>query len=123
MKREYGDYLEDIIVSMDKVKKFTENISYQNFIRDEKTIFAVVRALEIIGEGVKNIPEVLRNKYPEIPWKDMAGMRDKLIHEYFGVKLDIVWNTVKSEIPDLKPKFQKILRDLEGNKADNTSQR
>jgi len=113
VKREYGDYIEDIIDSMNKVEKFTENMSYQDFIKDEKTIFAVVRALEIVGEGVKNIPQILREKYPEIPWKDMAGMRDRLIHEYFGVKLEVVWNTVKDEIPDLKPKFQKILRELE----------
>ena len=113
MKREYGDYIEDIIDSMDKMKEFTENMSYQDFIKDEKTIFAVVRAIEIIGEGVKNIPEFLRKKYPEIPWKDMAGMRDRSIHGYFGVKLDIVWDTAKVEIPDLKPKFRKILKDLE----------
>ncbi len=69
--------------------------------------------MEIIGEGVKNIPQILREKYPKIPWKDMAGMRDRLIHEYFGVKLEVVWNTVKEEIPDLKPKFQKILWELE----------
>jgi len=113
VKREVGDYIEDIIGAMDKAMNFVKNISYEEFIQDDKTAFAVVRALEIIGEAVKNIPDDIRKNYPEIPWKDMAGMRDKVIHEYFGVKLSIVWRAVKEEIPPLKPIFEKILRDLE----------
>lgn len=113
MKREIGDYIEDIISAMDKSLDFVKNMSYEEFTRDDKTVFAVVRALEIVGEAVKNIPGVIRKKYPEIPWKDMAGMRNKVIHEYFGVKLNIVWRTVKEEIPPLKPLFEKILKKLE----------
>lgn len=113
MKREAGDYIEDIISAMDKTINFVRNISYEEFTRDDKTVFAVVRALEIIGEAAKNIPDDIRKNYPEIPWKDMAGMRDKVIHEYFGVKLSIVWRAVKEEIPPLKPIFEKILRNLE----------
>ncbi len=113
MTREYGDYFKDIVDSIDKIEKFTVKMSFESFAADEKTVFAVVRALEIIGEAVKSIPEFMREKYPEIPWKEMAGLRDKLIHEYFGVKLEVVWDTVKAEIPELKPKFQKILSDLE----------
>jgi len=113
MKREVGDYIEDIISAMDKAMDFVKNISYEEFIQDDKTVFAVVRALEIIGEAAKNIPDDIRKNYPEIPWKDIAGMRDKVIHEYFGVKLSIVWRAVKEEIPPLKPIFKKILRDLE----------
>ncbi len=113
MRKEYGDYIEDIIDSMDKAENFVENMDYQGFMEDSKTIFAVVRTLEIIGEAVKNIPESLRKKYPNIPWRDMAGMRDKLIHEYSGVRLDLLWNTVEVKVPELKPKFQKILKDLE----------
>ena len=86
MKREIGDYIEDIIGAIDKVTNFVKNVSYEEFIRDDKTVFAVVRAIEIIGEAVKNIPDDIRENYPQIPWKDMAGMRDKAIHEYFGVK-------------------------------------
>ena len=114
MKREVADYVEDIINAMDNAMNFVKDISYEEFIRDDKTAFAVVRALEIIGEAVKNIPDGLRKKYPEIPWNDMAGMRDKLIHEYFGVRLSIVSKAVKEEIPPLKPLFERILRDLEG---------
>ena len=113
MKREVGDYIEDIIGAMDKAMNFVKNISYEEFIQDDKTAFAVVRALEIIGEAVKNIPDDIRKNYPEIPWKDMAGMRDKVIHEYFGVKLSIVWRAVKEEIPPLKPLFEEILKGLE----------
>jgi len=113
MKREAGDYIEDIISAMDKAMDFVKNISYEEFTRDDKTVFAVVRALEIIGEAAKNIPDDIRKNYPLIPWKDMAGMRDKVIHEYFGIKLSIVWRAVKEEIPPLKPIFEKILGDLE----------
>jgi len=113
MKREIGDYIEDIISAMGKAIDFVKNISYEEFIQDDKTVFAVVRALEIIGEAAKKIPDDIRKNYPEIPWKDMAGMRNKVIHEYFGVKSSIVWRAVKEEIPPLKPIFEKILRDLE----------
>jgi len=112
MKRKIGDYVEDIISAMDKSIDFVKNISYEEFTRDDKTVFAVVRALEIIGEAAKKIPDDIRKNYPEIPWKDITGMRDKVIHEYFGVKLSIVWRTIKEEIPPLKPIFEKILRDI-----------
>ena len=77
-----------------------------------KTVFAVVRVLEIVGEAVKKIPQSIRKNYPEIPWKDMAGMRDKVVHEYFGVKLERVWETIQSDIPSIKPLFEKIRKDL-----------
>ncbi|MFH1452681.1 MAG: DUF86 domain-containing protein [Armatimonadota bacterium] len=113
MKREVGDYIEDIINAIDNAVNFTEGMTDEQFAKDDKTSFAAVRALEIIGEAVKKIPEDIKKKYPEVPWKDMTGMRDKLIHEYFGVKLNIVWETIKKEIPRLKSIFEKILMDLE----------
>ncbi|MEM3676907.1 MAG: DUF86 domain-containing protein [Candidatus Bathyarchaeia archaeon] len=73
---------------------------------------AVIRAIEVIGEAVKKVSISVRKRYPEIPWKDMAGMRDKLIHEYFSVNLRRVWKTVKEDIPDLKHLFEKILKDF-----------
>ena len=112
MRREVGDYVEDIIDAMDKAVNFVRSISYEEFARDDKTVFAVVRALEIIGEAVKKIPQGIRKNYPEIPWKDMAGMRDKVAHEYFGVKLERVWETIQRDIPGIKPLFEKMLKDL-----------
>jgi len=113
MKREVGDFIDDIINAMDKALKFVEGMSYEEFANDDKTIFAVVRAIEIIGEAVKNISDDLKKKYPEIPWKGMAGMRDKVIHGYFGVDLKVVWDTVKKRIPELKPLFDRMLEELE----------
>lgn len=109
MKREFMDYLDDIVNAMNKVEDFTKDMTYVEFIEDDKTTFAVIRALEIIGEAVKKIPSSITKQYPQIPWKDMAGMRDKLIHEYFGVKTKVVWETIKQDIPPLKPLFQRIL--------------
>lgn len=114
MKREIGDYIQDIVEAMNAATEFVNNMAYDEFVEDTKTIYAVVRAIEIIGEAVKNIPEEVRKKYPEIPWKNMAGMRDKVIHEYFGIRLERVWETVKRDIPNLKPLFEKMLKDVEG---------
>ncbi len=90
MNREVRDYVQDVIDAMEKGMKFIEGMEYEEFVKDDKTVFAVIRALEVIGEAVKNIPEEVRRKYPEIPWRDMAGMRDKLIHSYFGVNLKMI---------------------------------
>lgn len=113
MKREISDFIEDIIDAMTKATKFVESVSYEEFAKDDKTIFAVIRAIEIIGEAAKNIPEDTKKGYPEIPWKGMAGMRNKVIHGYFGVDIKVVWDTVKEEIPEVKSLFEKMLKDLE----------
>ena len=109
MKREIGDYIEDILEAMSNVVEFTKGMSYEEFVKDTKTVYAVIRALEIVGEAAKNIPEDARKKYPDIPWRSMVGMRDKLIHAYFGVKLERVWEVVKRDIPNIKPKFERML--------------
>jgi len=110
MTREFLDYVEDIIEAMNDALKFTENIEYEDFIKDKKNVYAVIRAIEIIGEAVKKIPNEIKKDYPQIPWKEMAGMRDKLIHEYFGVDLKKIWNTLKKDIPNLRPLFNKIVK-------------
>jgi len=107
------DYVQDVVEAMGDALRFVEGLEYKDFVKDKKTAYAVTRAVEIIGEAVKKIPNSVRKRYRRIPWKKMAGMRDKLIHEYFGVDLRRVWNTVQKDIPELKPMFEKILKDFQ----------
>ena len=113
MKREFGDYIQDIVDATSKGMRFVEDMKYEDVIHDDKTVFAVIRAIEVIGEAAKNIPDDVKDKYPEIPWREMAGMRNKLIHAYFGVDIKRVWKAIKEEIPPLKPVFEQMLKDLE----------
>lgn len=116
MTRTVDLYVKDIIQNMVDAEEFIQGLSYETFISDKKTFNAVVRSIEVIGEATKSIPESVRSRYPDIPWKEMAGMRDKLIHFYFGVDREAVWLTVKERIPAIRPIFELILRDLENKK-------
>jgi uncharacterized protein with HEPN domain len=111
MTKEFIDYLEDIVKAIDDALSFVKNMNYDIFAKDTKTTYAVIRALEIIGEATKKVPTSVKTDYDQIPWKKMAGMRDKVIHEYFGVDLKRVWNTVNNDLPALKPLFEKILEE------------
>ncbi len=93
---------------MRKALSFTAGMEWESFSKDDKTLFAVIRAIEIIGEAAKKIPQEVKALYPDIPWQDMAGMRDKLIHEYFGADHRTIWNTVRKDMPTLLPLFEKI---------------
>ena len=115
-KKNYGDYLEDIFISISDIQEFISQIDFSKFCEDKKTSNAVIRSLEVIGEAAKNIPASIRKKYPDVPWKKMAGMRDKLIHEYFGIDFEIVWGAITEDLPPLKSALKIILRDIEKSK-------
>jgi uncharacterized protein with HEPN domain len=111
MKREILDYINDILDVMTKAGEFVKGMSYEKFLQEAKTQFAVVRAIEIMGEATKNIPTSVRKKHPKIPWREITGMRDKVVHEYFGLNLKVIWRTVKEDIPAVKPLFEKLRED------------
>jgi uncharacterized protein with HEPN domain len=106
------DYLDDILDAAGKIETFTRGMSYEEFSGDDKTVYAVTRALEVIGEATTCIPRQVRERYPSLPWSEMAGMRDKLIHAYFGINRAIIWRTVRDDIPPLRPAVQRLLDDL-----------
>jgi uncharacterized protein with HEPN domain len=110
-KRDFRDSLIDVWKEMEHIESFSASLDYEELIKDEKSLYAIVRCFEIIGEAVKNLPEEIKEKYYQIPWKDMAGMRDKLIHEYFGIDYEILWETIKHRIPELRREWSKILED------------
>lgn len=107
-RRELKLYIEDINQAITKIDEYTKDILYVNFEEDTKTIDAVVRNLEIIGEAAKNLSPNLKEKYPEIPWAEIIGMRNKIIHEYFGIDTEILWQTIRDDLPKLKILVSKI---------------
>lgn len=111
-KRNDAELIQDISESINRIISYTENINYEQFKKDLKTQDAVFRNIEIMGEAVKSLSEQIKSKHLEIPWKNIAGTRDKLIHDYFGVNIDIVWDIVLNEIPDLRLKIRKIIASL-----------
>jgi uncharacterized protein with HEPN domain len=116
MQRAYDAYLNDILESIRKIEKYTKNMTYGDFREDELRQDAVARNLEIIGEAVKKIPDEIKNRKTEIEWKKIAGLRDILAHEYFGINLEIVWDVMENKLPDLKKNTLAILSDAKSYK-------
>jgi len=105
-------YLRDILDNMKLAEEFVRCVTPEKFSGDRKTAYAVLRCLEVIGEAAKNVPASVRERHAAIPWKDMAGMRDRVIHFYFGVSYDKVWWTVKEDIPAIRPLVEQALREM-----------
>ncbi len=102
MPRDFNAYLSDIIGSINKIEQYTKNMSFQDFLQNDLVQDGVVRNLEIIGEAVKKIPDHIKRQKPDVEWKKIAGLRDILIHDYFGVDVVIVWDIIETKIPVLK---------------------
>jgi uncharacterized protein with HEPN domain len=102
-------YLGDVVEACERIRSYIQNMTYDQFLNDTKTQDAVLRNIEIIGEAVKQLPDSLTEKHPAIPWNQAARMRDRLIHHYFGVNLDVVWSVVEADLPKLLDQIKSIL--------------
>lgn len=109
VKRDIRDYLQDMLTNIDIAQTLAEDLTFETFQADIRSVYAITHAVQIVGEAAKNIPIPLREQYPETPWKDLVGMRDKLAHVYFSTDLSIVWNTTQNSFPQLKPVVQAML--------------
>ena len=110
--RDYRLYLDDILKAAKKIEKYTRKITLENLKKDELITDGVVRNLEIIGEAAKNVSKNIKDRYPDIEWKKIAGLRDILAHEYFGIDIDVLWDIIKNKLPDLKKRISRISKEI-----------
>jgi uncharacterized protein with HEPN domain len=117
MKKDDSVYLRHILDAMSRIEEYTQDLKYDGFMDNYLIQDGVIRQIEIIGEATRRLSKEIKEKHPEIPWKDMSGMRDKLIHDYFGVDIDTVWDTVEKDIPALKNILLKKKRRSDGKSS------
>jgi len=108
-KRDYILFIEDIVACIEKIERYTINFSFEDFCINDMVVDAVIRNFEIIGEAVKRIPDEIKKKYANVEWKEAAGFRDVSIHDYFGIDLEAVWDTIRNNIPSFKKRIVKVL--------------
>ncbi|MDL1892114.1 DUF86 domain-containing protein [Sphingobacteriales bacterium CHB3] len=108
MSRDIGLYIDDILESMDKIQAYIETVGEDEFYSDSEKQDAVLRRMLVIGEATKNIPAEFRTKYPDVPWQKMAGLRDIIVHQYFGVTLGLIWRVANSDLPLLRERILEI---------------
>ena len=113
MKTDQSVFLNHILDAITKIEKYIQDIDEESFMKNDLVQDGVIRQIEILGEAVKRLSNDLKSQSPNIPWQDIAGMRDKLIHDYFGVDIDTVWLTAKKDIPQLKEEIKRIIEKLE----------
>ena len=101
-------YSEDILTAIEDIANFTQGMTFETFEDDKKTVQAVTRSLEIIGEAANYIPQEIKEEYPDIPWRDMISMRNKVLHEYFGVDEEVLWQTIIEDLLPLKEKIKSL---------------
>jgi uncharacterized protein with HEPN domain len=110
-KRNWKLFIEDILESIELIKQYVEKMKIDNFKEDRKTIDAVVRNLEIIGEASRYVSEEIKQKYPKVDWKGVSGLRNRIAHEYFGLSVEIIWEIITKELPSLKKEIEQILKE------------
>jgi len=111
MKKDDSIYLEHILISIKDIERFIKDLKYEDFVKDYKLQLALFRLIEIIGEASIKISAPLKDKYSEIPWIDIKGLRNRLVHDYFNIRIDIIWDALNTDIPKLKSQIKKILED------------
>jgi len=115
-KRDVGVLLEDILSAIDKISRFITGVELKKFIKDEKTVDAVVRNLEIIGEAARQIPSEFASQHPEIPWPHIIGLRNRIVHDYAGIDLELIWEIINNDLKSLRPAIEHLYNKENGRK-------
>jgi uncharacterized protein with HEPN domain len=107
-KRDAELLVEDMLDALRKIDLYTAGMDHSSFLQDEKTVDAVVRNLEVLGEAARQIPDAFAARHPDVPWRKVTGLRNRIVHDYFGLDLEIIWQIVRNDLPPLKATLEKI---------------